>query len=175
VWGANDCALFAADAIEAMTGVDIAADFRGKYHDEASALALIHSITGGSTVADAAAYCAAQHGLVEWTQPDPGTPGSRLPAPLLARRGDLVVLPDAGRIIAGVVHLNGRDVAVVGEAGLKRIPAAAAAPGRSSVKSHDKLYRVLSGDALQVVGRVHRSTAVDRCVARSRSRTKVLQ
>jgi hypothetical protein len=124
VWGANDCALFAADAIEAMTGVDIAADFRGKYHDEASALALIHSITGGSTVADAAAYCAAQHGLVEWTQPDPGTPGSRLPAPLLARRGDLVVLPDAGRIIAGVVHLNGRDVAVVGEAGLKRLPSA---------------------------------------------------
>ncbi len=69
VWGANDCALFAADAIEAMTGVDIASDFRGRYHDEASAQALIHSITGGSTVADATAHCAAQHGLVEWTHP----------------------------------------------------------------------------------------------------------
>jgi hypothetical protein len=126
VWGANDCALFAADAIEAMTGVDIAADFRGsdgrgKYHDEASAFALIHSVTGGTTVADAAAHCAAQHGLVEWLLPhSPGT--VPVPGPLLARRGDLVVLPDAGRLIAGVVHPNGRDVAVVGEAGLKRIP-----------------------------------------------------
>src|ERR1700691_1270088 len=34
-WGHFDCALFAAGAIHAMTGTDLAADFRGKYHDEA--------------------------------------------------------------------------------------------------------------------------------------------
>jgi hypothetical protein len=36
----------------------------------------------------------------------------------------MVVLPDAGRPIAGLVHLNGRDVVAVGEAGLKRLPLA---------------------------------------------------
>ncbi|MEJ5079806.1 DUF6950 family protein [Ochrobactrum sp. MYb379] len=30
-WGVHDCALFAAGAVEAMTGEDFAADYRGKY------------------------------------------------------------------------------------------------------------------------------------------------
>jgi hypothetical protein len=118
VWGSQDCALFAADGIQAMIGVDIAADFRGKYDDEAGALATIKSVCGGSTVADAAAYCATKHNLPEWSHP------------LLARRGDLVVLedPDATdlsgqpRIIAGLVHLSGRHVVAAGELGLKRLP-----------------------------------------------------
>ena len=55
-WGVNDCALFAADGIRAITGVDIAADFRGKYSDEAGAMAAVKEVAGGSTVADAAAY-----------------------------------------------------------------------------------------------------------------------
>jgi len=109
-WGTHDCALFAANAIEAMTGVDIASDFRGQYTDEASAMEAIQSITGGTTVEDAAAYCAAKHGLVE------------LEHPLMAQRGDLVVLEDSGRIIAGIVHLTGRHIVAAGEHGLKRIP-----------------------------------------------------
>ena len=109
-WGTWDCALMCADGIEAMTGVDIAADFRGQYHDEASALEAIKTITGGTTVEDAAAYCSAKHGLVE------------LKHPLMAQRGDLVVLEDSGRVIAGLVHLNGRHIVVAGESGLKRIP-----------------------------------------------------
>src|SRR6185437_11886108 len=68
-WGVNDCCLFPADAIHAMTGVDIAAGFRGKYHDQAGAFALIRSVTGGSTVADAAAWCAQKHGLRERIHP----------------------------------------------------------------------------------------------------------
>jgi hypothetical protein len=114
-WGQQDCALFAADGIEACTGIDIAADFRGKYSDEASALAAIKTICGGSTVEDAAAYCAAKHGLPEWQYP------------LMAQRGDLVVLNDpdsdapAPRIIAGLVHLSGRHIVAAGEKGLKRI------------------------------------------------------
>jgi hypothetical protein len=112
VWGKNDCALMAADGIEAITGVDIAADFRGKYGSEEEAFALIRELTGGETVEDAAAYCAAKAGLREWE------------LPLCARRGDLVVLEDAGRIIAGLVHLNGREVVAVGDAGLKRLPIA---------------------------------------------------
>lgn len=113
-WGTNDCALFVADGIEAITGVDIAADFRGKYHTEQEAFDLIREITGGETIAAAAAWCAAKFGMLE------------TPTPLYAQRGDMVVLPDEDRLIAGLVHLNGRDIVAVGENGLKRIPLAAA-------------------------------------------------
>jgi hypothetical protein len=34
-----------------------------------------------------------------------------------SRRGDLVTVEDAGNEVAGLVHLNGRDIAVVGEKG----------------------------------------------------------
>jgi hypothetical protein len=112
-WGANDCCLFPANGILAMTGTDIAADFRGKYHDEASAFALIREIAGGETVADAAAWCAAKFELQEW------------PRPLFAQRGDLVVLEDAGRLIAGIVALTGRHVRSVGPDGLKWLPLSA--------------------------------------------------
>lgn len=37
-WGKFDCCLFVADAIIEMTGVDIAADFRGKYQSEKGSL-----------------------------------------------------------------------------------------------------------------------------------------
>lgn len=114
-WGVQDCSLFAANCIEATTGVDIASDFRGKYHDETSAFALIKSITGGTTVADAAAYCATKHGLVEWV----GKDGK--PTPLLAMRGDLVVVSNAGRLIAGIVDLSGRYVAAMSETGVVRL------------------------------------------------------
>lgn len=41
----------------------------GKYADETSAFALIAQLTGGTTVADAAALCAAKHGPAEWDLP----------------------------------------------------------------------------------------------------------
>lgn len=106
-WGTNDCCLFAADAVHSFTGIDLADDFRGKYSDQASAFALIKQVTGGSTVEDAVVHCATKHGLAEW------------PHALLAQRGDLVTVADAGQLISGVVHLNGRHVVVVGEQGLK--------------------------------------------------------
>lgn len=114
-WGTNDCCLFPADAILSFTGHDLAADFRDKYNDETSAFALIKRLTKGTTVEDAAAWCADKAGLREWTK------GSR-PSPLYAKRGDLVVIEEFGRIIAGVVHLNGRHVISVGEKGLMRLP-----------------------------------------------------
>lgn len=115
-WGVNDCALFAADGVKAITGVDIAAEFRGRYSDEASAMALIKSVTGGATVADAAAWCAAKHGLVEWLDK------KGAPTPLFARRGDLVTFKaPTGALVAGLVHLSGQIVAI-GEGGLFRFP-----------------------------------------------------
>src|SRR5664279_4045305 len=69
VWGTIDCCMFPANAIQSFTGVDIADDFRGKYSDEASAFKLIQTVTGGTTVAEAAAYCAVKHGLIEYQHP----------------------------------------------------------------------------------------------------------
>lgn len=40
-WGQHDCILFAAAAVEAMAGVDIAADYRGQYADKAGAAAIL--------------------------------------------------------------------------------------------------------------------------------------
>jgi hypothetical protein len=110
-WGVNDCCLFPADAIQAFTGIDLAADFRGKYATEAQAFALIKSVTGGATVADAAAWCATKYGLQERVHP------------LMAQRGDLVVLEETpgAALIAGIVHLSGRHVVTVGESGLKKL------------------------------------------------------
>lgn len=115
VWGANDCALFAADGIQVITGVDIAADFRGKYVDEAGAWETIREICGGKTsVADAAAYCAEQNGLAE------------LEHTRCAQRGDLVVFENAeGVLVAGLVHLSGAHIVAVGEQGLYRFPISA--------------------------------------------------
>ncbi|WP_184259425.1 DUF6950 family protein [Granulicella mallensis] len=109
-WGTSDCCLMAADAIQAMTGVDIASDFRGKYTDEASAFALIKSVANGTTVADAAAYCAAKHGLTEWSKP------------LLAQRGDLVTIQNGTQLIAGFVGIDGRYAISIGETGLMQFP-----------------------------------------------------
>lgn len=105
-WGTNDCASFAADGILAITGVDLAADFRGKYSDEASALQAIRTIAGGATIADAAAWCAAQHELPEWKYPR------------MAQRGDLVVFRAAGQTQSGLVHLTGAHVVAPGQRGL---------------------------------------------------------
>lgn len=106
-WPTHNCCFFPADAIREMTGVDIAADFRGKFHDQASAYAAIRSITGGKTVGDAAAWCAQKHGLEE------------RPNPRFAQRGDLVTLiNEDGAEIAAIVSLTGRHLVTVGHAGL---------------------------------------------------------
>jgi len=49
-WGVHDCALFTAGAIEAMTGEDLGAPFRGAYHDQASAEAVLRSLACNSVL-----------------------------------------------------------------------------------------------------------------------------
>ena len=108
-WGTHDCALFAADGIEAIIGIDIAQDLRGKYYDKSSAFLAIQDICGGANVEDAAAWCAAKFHLPEW------------PSPLQARRGDLVVFVDGIFLIAGLIHSSCRHIVAAGEEGLRRI------------------------------------------------------
>jgi hypothetical protein len=102
-----------------MTGIDIVDDFRGKYTDHASAFALIKTVTGGTTVADAIAYCAKKFGISEWLNKE------GKPLPLMAQRGDLCAVLNDGNIIAGIVDLSGRYVACMGETGIIRLPLSA--------------------------------------------------
>lgn len=41
VWGAHDCCIFAADAIQAMTGIDLMPEERGCYDSSTSAMLLL--------------------------------------------------------------------------------------------------------------------------------------
>ncbi len=71
-WGQHDCCLFAARCIDAMTGSDWEGDLATCYQDEASALA----------------YIKAERTIRESVSRRFGDPV----APLLARRGDLVLI-----------------------------------------------------------------------------------
>lgn len=46
-YGRNDCALFASDAVLAMTGKDPAQDFRGKYRSMTGSIRVLRSIGNG--------------------------------------------------------------------------------------------------------------------------------
>ena len=75
-WGQHDCALFAADAVEAMTGNDPAAVFRGGYDSAAGALKAIRAAGHADLLSAVSA------GL-----------GEPLPSPLYAQRGDIAAVP----------------------------------------------------------------------------------
>jgi hypothetical protein len=88
VWGEWDCGLFAAGAIQVMTGVDLAEPYRGRYSDEAGARAL------GS-----AESIAESIGLQECP-------------PNFAHRGDLVLLSNTPDPCLGILGMDGRAVMV---------------------------------------------------------------
>lgn len=109
VFGRNDCCLFSCDAIKAITGTDIAAEFRGKYTTQLGALKAIKEITGGSTVENVADYVTQQFEMKE------------LPTVLFAQRGDVVLFDGEEGPALGIVYLDGRNAVFVGEAGLRKI------------------------------------------------------
>lgn len=45
-WGINDCVLFAADDVQACTGVDVACDVRGQWQDETQAMRVLRAHGG---------------------------------------------------------------------------------------------------------------------------------
>lgn len=101
-WGANDCALFAADAALEMTGHDFAAPFRGCYDSAFGALRALRA-NGASCLAE---YV---DSVVE-----------PLARPELARRGDWVMFDAADGPALGVVA--GRFVVAPGPDGLTFVP-----------------------------------------------------
>jgi len=100
-WGKFDCAIWTADWIRDATGVDPAANYRGKYSDEAGAAAIF-----GSDLGAFAATIAAQIGAPEVRR-------------TFARRGDIVFVDNgtpAGCL--GVVNLCGQRAACVMQKGM---------------------------------------------------------
>jgi len=107
VWGQNDCCLFACDAVLAMTGTDLAANFRGKYNDQASAYQLIKSYAGAG-LAEFADKVATENGIAEV--------GLNF-----ATGGDVVLVNGDQGDTLGFVELNGREVLATGPQGLMRV------------------------------------------------------
>lgn len=103
-WGHNDCALFAADAVQAVTGVDLAERWRGRYSDEVTALEMgLHGASAHLAAGDVSGALRDMASLF--------LDGEVQPA--LARRGDVLL----------VQHERGESLAVC-------VGTHAAAPGR---------------------------------------------
>lgn len=103
-WGSADCCLLAADAVQALTGRDPAAPWRGSYTDEAGARALLE-----------------EHGGLRGLISTALGPATNLPA--MAGRGDVgaALLPGmGGEEIACVVTAQG--LLVRPERGLALVP-----------------------------------------------------
>lgn len=96
-FGQHDCSLFAADCVAAMTGVDMASDWRGRYATMRGGLRVLRKAGFDDHVALAAAH------FPEVT-------------PLLAQPGDLAVVPTDDGPALGVVQ--GEAVYVLGPRGL---------------------------------------------------------
>lgn len=104
-WGVFDCVLFPADCVLAMTGHDPAAEWRGRYSDEAGARRLMAEAGGLPGLADRA-------GL------------ARLPTWRFGRRGDAVLLRVAGNDSLGIVDLSGQSIVAATFRGTVRVPIA---------------------------------------------------
>lgn len=48
IWGQHDCALFAADAVQAQTGIDLAASYRGRYRSASGSIRALKRYGAGT-------------------------------------------------------------------------------------------------------------------------------
>jgi hypothetical protein len=105
-WGANDCVLFAADAVVAMTGTDFAGQFRGKYATATAADSTLRD-AGYASILHAVADKLKDFKAVDWKY---------------AGRGDVVLFELDGRQTLGIVALDGRTIFGPGVSGIERFP-----------------------------------------------------
>ena len=96
-YGINDCCMFAAGAVKAMTGIDPMAEFRGRYNSLATSVRALREIGDGDLEA---------------------TMDAKFPevAPHLAHRGDLAFYDGSVGVVVGSVAY------FVTDDGLTRIP-----------------------------------------------------
>lgn len=100
-WGESDCILKVADAVEAVTGNDLARTMRGKYHTELGAAKLLKKRKCDNV----------EQLLDKYFEPV---------GRLMAQRGDVVAVDQGDAIAAGYVTEYG--VAVASPSGLAFIP-----------------------------------------------------
>jgi len=100
-WGENDCALWGADCVEAILGVDFGQNFRGQYEDQSGARLALRQFGAGSLFKTFDRHL------------------TRI-LPAFAQRGDLVA-KGRGRTAAIGVCI-GSDAVFVGEDGLVMVP-----------------------------------------------------
>ena len=100
-WGTNDCCLFAADAIQAITGIDNAPEFRGKYTTALGSVRALKRYGAGDIKSTFTAKF--------------GEPKGRLSA----MRGDIALVNVNGEHIVGVVF---GDIYVLSDSGLATLP-----------------------------------------------------
>jgi hypothetical protein len=112
-YGHWDCCLFVCDAVCVMTGVDLAAGFRGAYSSRSEARRAILAHCRSTSVQAVVEAVTAKNGIEE--------------TPVLhARRGDVALIKRSRDYSLGLVALNGRDIALASSHGLWTIPVAAA-------------------------------------------------
>ncbi len=103
-YGVFDCAIFVADGITAMTGIDIFWEYRGKYENEKEAESLIRILIPGSeSIPVQAAFDLVIRSVVEenkFKQVDKN----------FAPRGCLVLLDEMLNSSLGLLSLDGRQI-----------------------------------------------------------------
>lgn len=122
-WGLFDCALAVCDAADAISGLSIASNFRGKYSTEEGAIAILGgdpSAPLGACLGAFAANIAAQNSFREWTYRTSA-------APKMAHRGDAVLINNslmggAFSTALGTVDLTGRYAWCAASRGFIRVP-----------------------------------------------------
>lgn len=108
-WGVRDCATFTCDAVLVMTGVDLAAGFRGKYTTELGAAKVMREF------ADAGLEAVADKITQEYGLPE-------IPV-AMAARGDIALVDGEKEPALGIVALDGVFAVTVTPQGLQRWPA----------------------------------------------------
>ena len=99
-YGAQDCCLFACDAVAAMTGIDIAYRFRGTYTTRKGAMLAGKKIAGSASVKAICLFITNEFQMCEVH-------------PRLLQRGDVAMIQRTVRDCSlGVVSLNGRSIVV---------------------------------------------------------------
>jgi phosphoheptose isomerase len=108
IYGHHDCCLFVCNAIEAMTGTDVAAPLRGLYASHREALRAIAAYAGRPSVEAVAERITAEHQMQEAT-------------PALAQRGDIVLLERDRDYSLALIGLDSSILAAAG-CGYTRAP-----------------------------------------------------
>ena len=109
LWGANDCCVFACDAVLAMTGVDLAEGFRNSYTTAREARAALREHFQTLSIGEMADAIAERYGL------------RSIPASFAAR-GDVVLLDRELGESLGIVSLDGTEIWAPGEERLAEVP-----------------------------------------------------